>query len=220
MILKSRESLVAFRCPHCGSSILSMVGVFALSGDLIKLKCDCGESELVIIRQGDDRIKLTVPCIICPNPHVFTLSTGSFFTRDLITLTCPLSGIDVGFIGKEQPVRDALDETERELDSLLEAAELDNFDKLRDTNDGISGDETELAHLARFVIAELCEDDLIECDCENPDDADYDYSIDGDSITVFCHTCGCEKTFNVETQAQLEDFALIDMIHLTKPEQK
>ena len=219
MILKSRESIVAYRCPQCGSSILSMVGVFALSGDLIKLKCDCGESELVIMRQPGDKIKLVIPCIICPNPHVFTLSTNSFFTRDLITLACPMSGINVGFIGKEQYVRDALDETERELDRLLEAAELDNFDKLRDTNDGITAtDETELAHLAQFVIAELREDGLISCECADPEDADYDYAIDGDNITVFCHTCDAEYTVNVSTQAQLDDFIMCDEMRLTKPE--
>ena len=197
-----------------------MVGVFALSGDLIKLKCDCGESELLITRQPDGRIKLTIPCLACPNPHVFTLNTNSFFSRELITLACPMLGINVGFVGNEQPVRDALDETERELDQLLEAAELDNFDKLRESGDGISGDEVVLAQLADFVIAELKEDGFIYCECDDPDDANYDFSINGETITIYCHNCGAEHTVPVGSQAEIDNFVLCDELRLTKPDNK
>ena len=44
MVLKPKESIVSYRCPKCGTTVMSMVGTFALSGDLIKLKCSCGES--------------------------------------------------------------------------------------------------------------------------------------------------------------------------------
>ena len=53
MILKSKETTVAYRCPVCGKNIISVVGIFMLSGDLIKLKCDCGVSELTITSNSD-----------------------------------------------------------------------------------------------------------------------------------------------------------------------
>jgi len=212
--------MVAYRCPFCGTSILSMVGVFALSGDLIKLKCDCGDSELTLMRQPNDRVKISVPCVICPNQHVYTISTGSFFSTDLLTLACPMSGINVLFIGKEQQVRDALDETERELDRLLEEAELDNFSGIRGANGEDLPDEVdaELVHLANFVISELEEDDAIECECtENGERGDYDFETDGHTIVVYCKNCDCEKAFPIDTQSQLEAFALCDTMKLRRP---
>ena len=58
MVLKNTESTIAYRCPHCGSGILAMVGVFALSGDMIKLKCTCGCSELVMQKAEEEKIRL------------------------------------------------------------------------------------------------------------------------------------------------------------------
>ena len=72
MILEPKKTTVAYRCPECGAGVLSVVDIFALSANRVKLKCDCGKSEMDVVIQSDDKIRLTVPCIFCRKPHVFT----------------------------------------------------------------------------------------------------------------------------------------------------
>ena len=55
MALRPRDTTVSYRCPACGKSVVSVTGVFALTGDMIKLKCTCGESELLIKQEGEGK---------------------------------------------------------------------------------------------------------------------------------------------------------------------
>jgi hypothetical protein len=144
MVLKNTESTIAYRCPHCGSGILAMVGVFALSGDMIKLKCDCGHSELLIQKCGDGKIRLTVPCMFCPKPHQYVLSHAAFFDQSIYTIPCGMTGVDICFIGHKDDVLSALADNEKQLlDMLKEAGYGDDAsiaDLLRDESD--DDDET------------------------------------------------------------------------------
>ena len=83
MILGSKETTIAYRCPNCGKMVFSVVGVFTLSGDLLKLKCGCGESEMVIQYTSDRKLRLTVPCIVCSSPHTYLISSKNFFSEDV-----------------------------------------------------------------------------------------------------------------------------------------
>ena len=86
MILEPKKTTVAYRCPECGAGVLSVVDIFALSANRVKLKCDCGKSEMDVVIQSDDKIRLTVPCIFCRKPHVFTVNKQIFYGRDLFVL--------------------------------------------------------------------------------------------------------------------------------------
>ena len=50
MVLETKKATVAYRCPHCGCGVISVVDIFSLSADMIKLKCSCGQSELEVIK--------------------------------------------------------------------------------------------------------------------------------------------------------------------------
>ena len=39
MILEPKSTSIAYRCPSCGSGIMSAVDVFKLSADRVRLKC-------------------------------------------------------------------------------------------------------------------------------------------------------------------------------------
>ena len=74
MVLSQKETTIAYRCPACGAAVESMVGAFALSADMLRLKCPCGGSELTVVYTKDKKVRLTVPCYVCPRPHVFTVA--------------------------------------------------------------------------------------------------------------------------------------------------
>ena len=46
MILEPKNIDIAYRCDECGGTVRTVVGALALSGDMLKLKCDCGGSEI------------------------------------------------------------------------------------------------------------------------------------------------------------------------------
>ena len=64
MMIEPNQTTLAYRCPHCGAGVMSVVGMFALSADMIKLKCDCGKSAMEVLPTPDGKVRLTVPCLI------------------------------------------------------------------------------------------------------------------------------------------------------------
>ena len=49
MILQPKDTTVAYRCPECGATVFSVVGALALSGDMIKLKCELDKVTILYI---------------------------------------------------------------------------------------------------------------------------------------------------------------------------
>jgi len=127
MVLAKKETTVAYKCPHCGTLVMSLVGAFALSADMIKLKCPCGESELTAIYTKDKKVRLTVPCIACPTPHSYNVSSQVFFGGELFRIPCALSGIDICYCGKQDDVIAAAEATDEMLRTLLGDAAMETL---------------------------------------------------------------------------------------------
>ncbi len=216
MILESRDTCVAYRCPYCGSGVKSMVGVFALSGDIKKLKCDCGASELTIKRMSDGKLSITVPCIICQKEHSFTVSSKLFFDRDIFVYSCPYTGIDIVFFGKADAVEKALDRSEKELKKLLEESGIDDLDELHGDIDRETKDEyldPMLFDTVMYVIHDLMESGKITCCC---DDGDYDVAVSDDHVKVYCKSCGASKDIPTDSELAVRAFEGVDSLKLEK----
>ena len=48
MVLESKQTTIAYRCPSCGTGVMSAVSLFALKGSMVRLKCECGKSAMEI----------------------------------------------------------------------------------------------------------------------------------------------------------------------------
>ena len=125
MVLENKQTTVAYRCPHCGAGVMSLVGIFNLSADMLKLKCSCGHSEMTVVLRKDGQVRFTVPCILCPKPHNFTVSSKIFFGKELFVLPCPYSDINICMMGETNHVKAELSRTELELMELLEKQNAD-----------------------------------------------------------------------------------------------
>lgn len=162
MILKPEQASIAYRCPVCGEFVHSIVGVFSLSGELIKLKCSCGQSELSLKNSGD-RVQLSVPCFVCEKEHLHTISRAALFSAKGFTFTCPFSEMETCFVGDEQSVREGIEKADKELDEILEANNVTNFFAPRDNLD----DSIDYAGtvLCISVIKEIAAEGRIHCGC-------------------------------------------------------
>jgi hypothetical protein len=183
MILSPKETVIAYRCPDCGSGIMSVVGAFALSGDLIKLKCSCGKSELHISRTSDKKLRITVPCLVCPKPHNYVIGQNTFFSREgVFTLSCTVSGLPLCFIGTKEGVSESLEEATRELNELLKDAGLDTLDEIREKSETSDPFDASIDDIIRYTICELEDEGKIKCKCPTTAVANYSLRY----LTILC----------------------------------
>lgn len=209
MVLDKKETTVAYRCPSCGAGVMSLVGAFALSADMMKLKCSCGGSEMLIMYGSDRRVRLTVPCLFCSTPHHFTLGSSVFFGRELFAFGCPYTGLDICFIGGRGAVGQALERSEKELLELLGDTSPEQFTKLK--ADSIT--DPQVYDIVNFVVRDLEADGKIHCFCQ--DGGDYRVRIEDDAVRVICARCGAMKEFPADSIGAANEFLNADELILT-----
>ena len=228
MVLNQKQTTVAYRCPHCASGIMSAVGLFKLSADMVKLKCTCGKSELKIVYNRDGTVRLTVPCMICSTPHTYTVRSTVFFSDDLFVLQCPYSDVNICMTGEINRVKAELARTELELLDILEENGITDFSALH-------GDEKDLGDpqirdIVMFVINDLDAEGKIYCRCNRedgaataqadaPDDGSseesrYDAEVTDDGICVTCKTCGASRTVPTDSMLSAHAFLTCDSLYL------
>jgi predicted RNA-binding Zn-ribbon protein involved in translation (DUF1610 family) len=212
MILDSKQTTVAYRCPYCGAGIMSAVGLFTLSADMIKLKCDCGHSEMTVIYSKDGKVRLTVPCIFCPKPHSFTVNSSLFFGKDLFLLACPYSDINICFIGDTNHVKAELARTELELLDILEENGISGFSALHGDEEKILSDP-QIFDIIMFVIHDLEAENKIFCRCP-PGEGEYDAEVLDDAIRVKCKKCGASRDVPTDSLLGAHAFLNCDSLHL------
>ena len=152
MVIDPKQTVVGYRCSACGGGVMSAVNLFNLSADMVKLKCDCKKSDLTVVRTGEGKIRLTVPCILCANPHTYTLSSSLFFSKDLFTLRCPHSDLSIACMGEINQVKAELARSELELLDLMEKNGIDSAELLRE-GDAAALPDPQILDIVMFVIS-------------------------------------------------------------------
>lgn len=214
MILNEKKTTVAYRCPECGSFVRSMVGVFTLTADMMRLKCPCGGSDMTIVYTRDEKVKITVPCFVCPTPHTFTLSPNAFFGRSLTALPCAYTGLDVCFIGDEQSVSEASENADRELEKLLgELGEGVSFGDISSDRSSQFMTDPQIRDIVTFVLQDLTEEGKIYCRCPEGEAGEYEAEILDEEIVVRCKKCGAAAVVAANSFTAANDFLNVD--HLT-----
>ena len=201
MILDQKQTTLAYRCPQCGGVPTSMVGAFSLSGDLFKLKCSCGESVMSVEKTRDNKYRLTVPCLLCPNPHTYVLSREVFFGSDIFLLPCSLCGIDLCFIGREPEVARAIYKSNEEIAKSLGDASIESLkgkenEKFYDPN---------VLEIVTYVINDLNEDGKIYCNCMDGV-GEYECNVYEEHLTVKCKKCGASVDIDITSTLKAQDF--------------
>ncbi len=211
MVLENKQTTVAYRCPSCGSGVMSVVDAFRLSADMVKLKCECGKSEMSMVRTGDGKIRFTVPCMLCPNPHNFTVSTSLFFGKDLFVLPCPYSDINIAMMGNIDHVKAEMSRTELELLDMLEQSGIESFDDIRSEQ---YLTDPQILEIVSYMIKELDEEGKIYCRCPEDTEGDYELEMTREGLKVSCRRCGATKTVPTNSLIQANEFLNADSLTL------
>ncbi|MBO5111476.1 MAG: hypothetical protein J6D21_12275 [Clostridia bacterium] len=210
MILEQKQTLLAYRCPHCGCVVTGLVGSFALNADMLRLKCECGNSEALVVKTHEGKIRITVPCLVCPKPHTYLVNTSLFFEKELFVLNCSLSGLDLCFIGGTEEVAEAIEASNAALIEMLggDEAALENLKQINQEKDLT---DPQVLEIVMFVIHDLAEAGEIECRCQHG--GNYAVDIHDDCVVIQCTECGAEAKISTTSVGEANDF--LGLEHLT-----
>ena len=205
---------IAYRCPDCGEAVVGLVGRFALSANMLRLKCSCGsEMSLDMNIISGEKIRLSVPCLYCRQNHSYVVSEALFFDKDRFLLNCPYSGMDIAFLGEEDVVSHEIVRTGEELSALMKNLEAEELSDLQpeDMDEGEVLPDPAVYNLLKFLIKDLEEEGNLHCPCgEGP----YDRRFTDTGMQAFCERCGASYDFDVKTVTMAEEYLLIDSITL------
>ena len=223
MIIKPENNNVGYRCPECGRIVLGMVGVFQLTASMIKLKCTNHDSEMEIIYTKDKKIKFKVPCFFCDTTHTFTISKDTFFNRekDLLTLSCPLSGFNILYIGDSEAICNEFEKDENELTQMISESEntdasINDITKINRDNRAPSSPETLETILSALDM--LLEENAVECDCGVPEECDI--YVQQNKVKIKCKKCNCSASFQIDSVAAADKLLKADNLRLNKNRSK
>ena len=225
MVIDPKQTTVAYRCPECGGGVISAVGLFSLSADMIKLKCTCKESDMQIVyRKSEDQMRITVPCIFCRKPHSYNVSSKMFFSKDIFLLPCPYSDINIGFVGEENNVKAELARTELELLDMLEENGISDFKSLHGDEEDMP--DSQVLDVVSYIVGELDAEGKIYCKCfpegREPladgeldrTDSEYDVEITNDGVEVSCAKCGSKRLIPTDSMLTAHAFLNSDFLKL------
>ena len=205
---------IAYRCPDCGEAVVGLVGRFALSANMLRLKCSCGsEMSLDMNIISGEKIRLSVPCLYCRQNHSYVVSEALFFDKDRFLLNCPYSGMDIAFLGEEDVVNHEIIRTGEELAALMKNLEAEELSDLQpeDMDEAEVLPDPAVYNLLKFLIKDLEEEGNLHCPCgEGP----YDVRFTDSGMQAFCERCGASYDFDVKTVTMAEEYLLIDSITL------
>ena len=219
MVLDKKQTTVAYRCNKCGAGVMGMIDIFTLSAPMIKLKCDCGGSEMTVIKQEDGKIRLSVPCIFCPKPHSFLVNPNVFFGKEDFFLQCPYSDMDISFLGDTDHVKANLARGEYELIKLMEESGISDLSVFQEANreDENEALDSELTQSVLFVLSELEAEGKILCRCKRSEEVDaekYGYEIKSGGVLVKCRDCGAERFIPTDNSLIAHAFLDADELYL------
>lgn len=208
------QTHVAFRCPKCGTVIYGFVGKFALSANLLRIKCSCGHSALDISITNDKKIRLSAPCLFCDKNHSFVVSQSIFFERELFLLNCPYANMDICFIGSKEKIDEELIRSGEELNKILAQLEAESIQDIQPQNveeEEILPDPA-VYDAIRFLVKELEAEGKIDCPCHS---AKYELRFCKEGVEVYCPECEASHVFNTEAQSLSQDYVEIDSLYLS-----
>ena len=195
-----RKTRIAYRCAYCGSVISADISPDMLTHSFTLPCTECRKSKLEMTVTSDDKVKLIVPCLMCPHPHPYVVSKDIFFGRDIFMLPCSFTGLDICFIGDEDFVEDEIDRSGAEIKQMTEAEDEKDVEAKKNAA-GLVAD-TSVMREVLFAIGKLDEEKNIRCVCGSHA---VKVLLDYDKATIVCKVCGKKKDIPARTRFDAND---------------
>ena len=178
------DRTIAYRCPSCGEITYGNFSLFEISGKKgISVHCACGESCISITSKNGTSFFLDIDCVICDNPHRFSVTFDALAKKECNEFSCPEVAVGLAFVGKEQAVKKSVADNEKAMSDVVLACGLEHTGK-----NGI------LMIKALDKIQDLSENDNLKCSCGSKV---IDIEVREDEIVLECCLCGEQTVIDI-----------------------
>lgn len=117
MLILNTSSKIAIKCGKCGKYNTSDLNIFNLKSTNT-VKCEC-EKELITSHINSNSIIFKIYCIACEEYHIFKLSIKDVLEKNINILACPISGMEIAFLGKTPYIEDIVEKYINDMLNLL-----------------------------------------------------------------------------------------------------
>ncbi len=208
-----RRTQIAYRCHGCGTATVGFLGGLGAVSDMLRLKCECGESALDIKKQPDGKVMLSVPCVYCKSNHSYMVSPDVLLRDEPTRFNCPYSGMGITYIGDEETVSSEVERSAEELSRVmmsLEAESLSDIQPQEIAEDSVPPDPS-IYDTLNFLLKDLEDAGAVKCPCG---EGEYDLRFTDDGMQVYCKRCGASYDFHAKSVSVAEEYLTLDSITL------
>lgn len=189
-MLEAANRTIGYFCPACRQAIIVERSAFELAASRSRIECPCKGSALQV-ELLENRVRLTVPCLLCEKEHLVTCSPQAFLHQKILAFSCGASGLDCCYVGDRTPVYHAMERLQETIDVLeTEAASSGMF-----LNDMVMEEVLE-------ELRDIGQRGGISCTCGSKN---WSLAIQFSAVELRCTQCGGNLKIPAATASDLED---------------
>jgi hypothetical protein len=108
-------SRIAVKCSECGKYNIVDLNIFKIKIPTI-VRCDCGY-RMLKAHVNKSQLILDIDCIACEEHHNYSIKLKEVVKTQVDIISCPLTGMEIAFLGKDVFVDDIV---KRYIDDMKE----------------------------------------------------------------------------------------------------
>lgn len=197
------HTVLGLRCAKCGKLNFHALSLFSFSGNRsVRFTCDCGSVDTVIGMTNRHKFSLQLDCGMCESTHVFYYTLKELWAPELLTLLCTETGLEIGFAGPGEKVKEAWREQDKTLLDMVEDVGFSDF-----------FDNPDVMYQVLEHLNLISEQGLLECRCGN---TNIDLEVLPDCLELGCADCGARGMIFARSKSDLFALKQMDRIQLSE----
>lgn len=98
---------IAVKCSECSKYTVADLNLFKLKVPT-NVMCECGNSIFKVYIK-DNKLIININCIACDDNHSYVFNMKDIIKKQLLILSCPVTGMEIAFLGKGNYVDKVVD---------------------------------------------------------------------------------------------------------------
>lgn len=181
---------LTIRCPSCGRLQGKMLSFFACGvGKEAQVNCSCRAPLLTYGTRDGKSFWLHLHCVMCEGQHLLHVPRNHLFSTSVTPLFCETTGLEVGFVGPKERVKEATRWQERSLRELVQ-----------DLGFGDYFSNPEVMYRVLHYLHQLALSGNLYCHCGN---TDIEVEIFPDHLELHCPECEASGKVMAESKEDL-----------------
>lgn len=173
--MNNKTTTIAYMCSDCNDFAVFDINIFDFSGNRKKIcTCDCGKSEISIVKNTTKSFKVELKCPVCQEVHSFVVPYNQFWSDDVFTFSCLYYEANLLFVGNKEKL-------EKQVKSYI-SEEL----SATEVPEGYSPDYEVMDKIVKINQIVYSNPEKVKiCDCK----ASYSIAYNEKGIYIICDKC-------------------------------